>query len=192
MDPQISSLAPVLKSPWLMFHVAILMAAYGFFGISFLIGLTNLILMSLTPRKRMSTVIHSIRELSTVNEISLLVGTLLIAVGIFMGAVWANESWGRYWGWDPKETWALITLVVYVAVTHLHLVAKWYSLWLFNLCSVIAFASVLMTYFGVNYFLSGMHSYGQNDALQDIFIYLYAAVAIVTLLAVTARKKSTV
>jgi cytochrome c-type biogenesis protein CcsB len=200
MDPQIGTLAPVLKSPWLMFHVAVLMAAYGFFGISFLLGLTNMTLMSVRSSKKhvLSTdsggkssknrFSSTILELSVINEISLLTGLLLVAVGIFMGAVWANESWGRYWGWDPKETWALITLLAYVIVTHLHLIGRRYSLWLFNLCSVIAFATVLMTYFGVNYFLSGMHSYGQNDALNDIFVYLYAAVAVIIVLAVTAKR----
>jgi cytochrome c-type biogenesis protein CcsB len=160
MDPQINPLVPVLKSPWLMFHVAVLMAAYGFFGVSFLIGLVNLLMMALSRKNKLAAYIESIRELSIINEISLYIGLILMTVGTFMGAVWANESWGRYWGWDPKETWALITIIVYVMVTHLHLVRKWNKLWLFNLCSVIAFASVLMTYFGVNYFLSGMHSYG--------------------------------
>ena len=159
MDPQINPLVPVLKSPWLMFHVAILMAAYGFFGISFLIGAVNLLLIALGRSTHETPFIHSIRELTIINEIVLIFGLILMTTGTFMGAVWANESWGRYWGWDPKETWALITMIVYAIVTHLHLLRKGYSLWLFNLCSVIAFASVLMTYFGVNYFLSGMHSY---------------------------------
>ena len=159
MDPQINPLVPVLKSPWLMFHVAILMAAYGFFGISFLIGLVNLLIMMLNRRANSAVYTGSIRELSIINEIALIIGLILMTIGTFMGAVWANESWGRYWGWDPKETWALITMIVYVIVTHLHLLRKQYNLWLFNLCSVLAFASVLMTYFGVNYFLSGMHSY---------------------------------
>jgi ABC-type transport system involved in cytochrome c biogenesis permease subunit len=83
-----------------------------------------------------------------------------MTTGAFLGAVWANESWGRYWGWDPKETWALITVVVYALVLHLRLVKRWDNVRLFNLASAIAFLSVLMTYFGVNYFLSGMHSYG--------------------------------
>jgi len=157
MDPQINPLVPVLQSPWLMFHVAVLMAAYGFFGIGCLIGLFNLLMMSIFRKEKTGT----IRELSIINEMVLMTGLILMALGTFMGAVWANESWGRYWGWDPKETWALITIIVYVLVTHLHLLRKWYNLWIFNLCSVIAFASVLMTYFGVNYFLSGMHSYGQ-------------------------------
>ena len=184
MDPQINPLVPVLKSPWLMFHVAILMAAYGLFGVSFLIGLVNLLLMALR-RKDMNKSLH---ELSVINEISMNLGLILMTIGTFMGAVWANESWGRYWGWDPKETWALITMIVYVMVTHLHLLRKWYNLWLFNLCSVLAFASVLMTYFGVNYFLSGMHSYGQSDQLHGIYAYFCSAGVFILFLAVMARK----
>ena len=99
--------------------------------------------------------------------------------GIFFGAVWANESWGRYWGWDPKETWALITMVIYAIVTHLRLIPKCNNLWLFNFTSILAFYSVLMTFFGVNYFLSGMHSYGQNDNVNGIFIYLYLSIILV-------------
>jgi len=111
-----------------------------------------------------------------------------MTIGTFMGAVWANESWGRYWGWDPKETWALITMIVYAMVTHLHLLRNRYNIWLLNLCSVLAFASVLMTYFGVNYLLSGMHSYGQDDQLQGIFVYLCGAGVFILLLAIRAQK----
>ncbi len=188
MDPQINPLVPVLKSPWLMFHVATLMMAYGFFGISCLIGITSLTMMSLLGKERLKHHAQSLRELGIINEIGLLAGLMLMTVGTFMGAVWANESWGRYWGWDPKETWALITIVVYTMVSHLHLLPRWYNLWSLNLCSVVAFASVLMTYFGVNYFLSGMHSYGQNDSIQGVFIYLYIIAGIVAVLIVTARK----
>lgn len=188
MDPQINPLVPVLKSPWLMFHVAIIMSSYGFFGIGFLIGLLNLIFMSVIRKDKLATYSQPVRELTIINEMALIIGLLLMTIGSFMGAVWANESWGRYWGWDPKETWALITVIVYVVVTHIHLIRRWYNLWLFNLCSVIAFASVLMTYFGVNFFLSGMHSYGQNDHISGIFAYLYAVAGLVVLLAVFARK----
>jgi cytochrome c-type biogenesis protein CcsB len=187
MDPQINPLVPVLKSPWLMFHVAILMAAYGFFGISFLLGITNLVMMCLIRKANPEACAQPIRELSLVNEMSLLTGLILMTIGTFIGAVWANESWGRYWGWDPKETWALITILVYVLVTHLHLIRKWNNLWMLNLGSVIAFASVMMTYFGVNYFLSGMHSYGQNEAANGVFVYLYAAAAAVMLLALLSK-----
>jgi cytochrome c-type biogenesis protein CcsB len=159
MDPQISPLVPVLKSPWLMIHVAVIVAAYGFFGISCLLGVTGLALLHASKRRSRSALNLRVRELSIVNEMSLWLGLALMATGTFLGAVWANETWGRYWGWDPKETWALVTVVVYAIVTHLRLAKKWDSALLFNLASVIAFACALMTYFGVSYFLSGMHSY---------------------------------
>lgn len=187
MDPEINPLVPVLKSPWLMFHVAVIVAAYGFFGISCLIGLTNLVLTSIAGKKNTALLKARIKELTIVNEMALWVGLALMTIGTFLGAVWANESWGRYWGWDPKETWALITMVVYAVVTHLHLVKRWYSDWLFNLCSVVAFSSVLMTFFGVNYFLSGMHSYGQNDNVHGIFTYLYIAGVVVVILGILSR-----
>ena len=189
MDPEINPLVPVLKSPWLMFHVAVIVAAYGFFGISCLIGLTDMVMMSIAGKKNKEILKARITELSIVSEMALWIGLALMTVGTFLGAVWANESWGRYWGWDPKETWALITMVVYAVVTHLHLVKRLYSLWLFNLASVVAFASVLMTFFGVNYFLSGMHSYGQNDNVNGIFTYLYIALGIVVILAVLSYRK---
>lgn len=189
MDPEINPLVPVLKSPWLMFHVAVIVAAYGFFGISCLIGFTNLVMMTLVKAKNKVMLLGRIRELSMINEMSLLIGLALMTIGTFLGAVWANESWGRYWGWDPKETWALITVVVYAITLHLRLVKKWNNPWLFNVTAVLSFASVLMTYFGVNYFLSGMHSYGQNDSVNGIFIYLYMAVIVVAVLGVFSGLK---
>lgn len=187
MDPQIGTLVPVLKSPWLMFHVAVIVAAYGFFGISFLIGVTNLVMMCFT-KSNGSALTARIKELSIINEMSLIIGLVLMTVGTFLGAVWANESWGRYWGWDPKETWALITMVVYAVVTHLRLVPKFNNAWLFNFSSVVAFASVLMTFFGVNYFLSGMHSYGENSNIYGLFIYLYTAAAVVVILSLLSYR----
>lgn len=188
MDPQIGTLVPVLKSPWLMFHVAVIVAAYGFFGISFLIGFTNMVMMSITNEKNVTSLIIRVKELSIISEMSLIIGLTLMTIGTFLGAVWANDSWGRYWGWDPKETWALITMVVYAIVIHLRLVKQYNNPWLFNVCSVVAFASVLMTFFGVNYFLSGMHSYGENSDINGIFIYLYAAAAVILVLGYTARR----
>jgi cytochrome c-type biogenesis protein CcsB len=189
MDPQINPLVPVLKSPWLMFHVAIIVAAYGFAGISCLTGLTNLILM-LFAKTNLSGLSVRIRELSIINEMSMLIGLALMSIGIFLGAIWANESWGRYWGWDPKETWALITMITYAITLHLRLLKCLNHIWLFNLMSVISFFSVLMTYLGVNYFLSGMHSYGQNGSMQGVFIYFFVAVAVVILVGIFSYKKS--
>lgn len=190
MDPQITTLVPVLKSPWLMFHVAVTVSAYGFFGISLLLGTSNLMVMSISGKELAQL---RIKELSIINNMSLLVGLALMTIGTFLGAVWANESWGRYWGWDPKETWALITVVVYTVVTHLHLVKKWNNPWLFNLLSIVAFLSVLMTFFGVNYFLSGMHSYGQNEGVPALFGYFYAilfGVIVLALVSYRGYKKS--
>ena len=131
-----------------------------------------------------------IRELSVINSMSLLTGLALMTIRTFLGAVWANESWGRYWGWDPKETWALITIVVYSIVTHLHLVKKWNSDWLLNFTSVLGFSSVLMTYLGVNYFLSGMHSYGQTDSSSSVFLYITIGFVAILILGLLSRKRS--
>ncbi|GHV61870.1 cytochrome c biogenesis protein [Bacteroidia bacterium] len=161
MDPQISPLVPVLKSPWLMFHVAIIVAAYGFFGLCFLLGLTNLVLMTINRKGKNLLLTARVQELTIINEMSLWAGLALMTSGTFLGAIWANESWGRYWGWDPKETWALVTVLVYAVVVHLRLVEKWNNPRIFNWLTIIAFACVLMTYFGVNYYLAGMHSYGR-------------------------------
>ncbi|NLJ01280.1 MAG: cytochrome c biogenesis protein CcsA, partial [Bacteroidales bacterium] len=188
MDPQINTLVPVLKSPWLMFHVAVIVAAYGFFGISFLLGITNLSLMVFS--KKSPLVAYRIKELSIINNLSLMVGLVLMTTGTFLGAIWANESWGRYWGWDPKETWALITVVAYTIVTHLHMVKKWNNPWIFNLLSVLAFSSVLMTFLGVNYFLSGMHSYGQTDGMAGVFTYIAVAFVLVGILGILSWRKS--
>ncbi|MDL2322893.1 c-type cytochrome biogenesis protein CcsB [Bacteroidales bacterium OttesenSCG-928-A17] len=159
MDPQISPLVPVLKSPWLMTHVASIVAAYGFFGISFLLGSVNLLLAGVQKKKDNSQLLSRLNELTVINEISMLCGLFLMVCGTFIGAIWANESWGRYWGWDPKETWALITIVIYAVILHIRLVKKWDNPKMLNLWAILAFFCVLMTFFGVNYFLSGMHSY---------------------------------
>ncbi len=187
MDPQINTLVPVLNSPWLMFHVAVIVAAYGFFGISFLLGLANILIMSFGKESQLTTL--RIRELSIINNMSLLTGLSLMTIGTFLGAVWANESWGRYWGWDPKETWALITIIVYSIVTHLHMVRKWNNDWIFNFTSVLGFSSVLMTYLGVNYFLSGMHSYGQTDNSSSVFMYIAIGFVIIGIIGILSYRR---
>lgn len=182
MDPQITPLVPVLKSPWLMFHVATLIAAYGFLGISCMIGTTNLIASAFATRQNHEFLSARITQLSIINEMSLLIGLALMTIGIFLGAVWANESWGRYWSWDPKETWALITTIVYAVVLHLRWFGKKANDRLFNLLSQAAFLSVLMTYFGVNYLLSGMHSYGSNTGLTGLSFWVYLLIILYFLL----------
>lgn len=187
MEPEIGTLVPVLKSPWLMFHVAVIVAAYGFFGIGFLLGVVNLCLMAFA--KKSELILFRIKELSITNNMALLVGLALMSIGTFLGAIWANESWGRYWGWDPKETWALITMIVYAVATHIHLVTRQNPLWAFNMLSVFAFASVLMTFLGVNYLLSGMHSYGVTDGVSTVFVYILIAFAALGVIGALAYRK---
>lgn len=187
MDPHITPLVPVLKSAWLMFHVAVIVAAYGFFGIAALIGFSNLVLMTIKGNKPHQRLELSLQELTIINEILLWFGLAFMAVGSYLGAVWANESWGRYWGWDPKETWALITIIVYLGVTHLGFLKRGYSLWLFNFASMMSILVVLMTYFGVNYFLSGMHAYSSTQLSTEILCIVGAAVALMLLLGLIAR-----
>ena len=190
MDPQITPLVPVLKSPWLMFHVAVIVAAYGFFGLGSLMGLTNMILMICRPRAttRQSLLSDRITELTLLNEVALWIGLVLMTIGTFLGAIWADVSWGRYWGWDPKETWALITMFVYAIITHLHLMKVKRMEWLFNLLSVLGLSSVLMTFFGVNYLLSGLHSYGENAQIYNLFGWILLAYAVVAVIAVWSYK----
>lgn len=174
MDPQITPLVPVLKSPWLMFHVATLMASYGLLGICCLIGTINLILTKFSVKYEIIN-IH-IKLLTLINEMLLIIGLIFMVIGIFLGAVWANESWGRYWGWDPKETWALISMIVYSFILHIHWFYPTTNSKRFNLLSQLSFLSVLTTYFGVNYFLNGMHSYGNTSSLSSVNIAIFIAV----------------
>ena len=181
MDPEITPLVPVLKSYWLMIHVAVITASYGFFGISFLLGLLTLAFMSAGSPSKVALLQPHIHELRIINEMSLHIGLYLLTAGIFLGAVWANESWGRYWGWDPKETWALITMVVYAFILHARFLPALRSDYAFSVMSVLGLASVLMTYFGVNYYLSGLHSYGGGDTppgLTAVFITYACAFAL--------------
>jgi cytochrome c-type biogenesis protein CcsB len=163
LDPQITNLVPVLKSYWLMIHVAVITASYGFLGLGALLGLLTLSLFAMRGKNGHSGMDRAIKELTYINEMTLLIGLGLVTVGNFLGGVWANESWGRYWGWDPKETWAAVTILVYAAVVHMRFIPKLNSLYAFNVAAVLAYSSVIMTYFGVNYYLSGLHSYAAGD-----------------------------
>ncbi|SNR82653.1 cytochrome c biogenesis protein [Lutibacter flavus] len=188
MDPEIANLQPVLNSYWLMIHVSIIVASYGPFALGMILGLIALILMALTTTKSKAKIGLMIKEITIINEMSITVGLIMLTIGNFLGGMWANESWGRYWGWDPKETWALISIMIYAFVLHLRLVPGLRSRFTFNLFSVAAFASILMTYFGVNFYLSGLHSYASGDkAITPTFVYY--AVAIVSVLSIFAYIK---
>jgi cytochrome c-type biogenesis protein CcsB len=164
MNPEITPLVPVLKSYWLAIHVAIITASYGFIGLSTFLGVIVMILMVLRNKSNEQKVTGFIEQITTINEMSATVGLYFLTIGTFLGGVWANESWGRYWGWDPKETWALITVVIYSFIVHMRLIPPLKGIFNYNMASILGFASVMMTYFGVNYYLSGLHSYGKGSA----------------------------
>jgi cytochrome c-type biogenesis protein CcsB len=164
MSPEITPLVPVLKSYWLTIHVSIITASYGFLGLSSFLGIMVMILIVIRKESNQQKVTGFIDQLTTINEMSATVGLYFLTIGTFLGGIWANESWGRYWGWDPKETWALITVVIYSFIVHMRLIPSLKGIFNYNMASVLGFASVLMTYFGVNYYLSGLHSYGKGSA----------------------------
>jgi cytochrome c-type biogenesis protein CcsB len=181
MDPQVTNLVPVLKSYWLVVHVAVITASYGFLGLAALVAAINLLLMGLQTKKNYDLIDKQILQINRVIEMSMIAGLYLLSIGTFLGGVWANESWGRYWGWDPKETWALVTVIVYAFILHLRLIPGLNGRILFNSLALAGFASVIMTYFGVNYYLSGLHSYASGNSLPVPPI-VYWSVAIFFLL----------
>ena len=164
LDPSIANLQPVLDSYWLMIHVAVIVMSYGPFTLGMILAITSLILMIFTTKKNYSLMEINISELTVITEMALTAGLVLLTIGNFLGGQWANESWGRYWGWDPKETWALISIMVYAFVIHARLVPGLRGRWTFNVFALFSYASIMMTYFGVNFYLSGLHSYASGDA----------------------------
>ena len=164
IDPEIGNLQPVLNSYWLMIHVAIIVASYGPFALGMILGVVSLILILFTTESNKEKMKLNIKEITYINEMALTIGLIMLTIGNFLGGQWANESWGRYWGWDPKETWALISIMVYAFVIHSRFVPALRGKWIFNLMSVFAFLSIMFTYFGVNFHLVGLHSYASGEA----------------------------
>lgn len=162
VDPSIANLVPVLDSYWLMIHVAVIVASYGPLTVGMILGVVSLLLIIMTNSKNKDRMAINLKELTIINELALTVGLIMLTIGNFLGGQWANESWGRYWGWDPKETWALISIMVYAFVIHTRLVPGLRGRWTFNFMSIIAFGSIMMTYFGVNFYLVGLHSYASG------------------------------
>ena len=183
IDPQITNLVPVLKSYWLLIHVAVITSSYGFLAVGSMLGLLNLILFAINKEKLQK----QIKEFNNIIYIALYIGLALLSIGTFLGGVWANESWGRYWSWDPKETWSLISMVVYAVVVHSKMMPKLRGEFIFSLLAFLSFFFILMTYFGVNFYIAqGLHSYGQGVAdgywwIKIIFAGMGAWFAVVIL-----------
>jgi len=173
MDPEITNLVPVLQSPWLAIHVAVVMIGYALAAISFLIAFINIILLCFLMEDNKKKILALFHELILINKIILIPASYFIAAGCFLGAIWANEAWGRYWSWDPKEAWTLIIIMVYGIIVHAPRIKFLQKGFVFNTAVFFAFSTILMTYFGVNYFLGGMHSYagGQMPTISNDFLF---------------------
>ncbi|MCF6340899.1 MAG: cytochrome c biogenesis protein CcsA [Sulfurimonas sp.] len=190
MDPQVTNIVPVLNSYWLSIHVAVITASYGFLGLGALLGFITILLFIISNKQNSKQIALSIKELNAINEMSIIIGLAFLTLGNFLGGVWANESWGRYWGWDPKETWTLVTIIIYAIVLHLRFVKSLYSEFNYSVFSLLSYTSVIMTYFGVNYYLAGMHSYAKGDPvpIPDFVPITYAILFVVIALAFRNRK----
>ncbi|NMH88760.1 cytochrome c biogenesis protein CcsA [Flavivirga algicola] len=190
LSPEITNLMPVLKSYWLKIHVATIVSSYAPLALSAILGLMALLLLIFKTPKTKDIIEIKIKELTYINEIAMTIGLFVLAVGTFLGGIWANESWGRYWAWDPKETWALISIIVYAIVLHLRFVPKLNNIYVLNVASMFAFWSIIMTSFGVNYYLSGLHSYAAGDPLPiPVFVYVLAIFMIVVAIVAAVRNK---
>jgi len=165
LDPEITPLVPVLKSYWLTIHVSLEAGSYGFLLLGAIIGLLNLVLMAFATQKNKINVKRVVTEMSYISEMTLIGGIIMLSTGTYLGGIWANESWGRYWGWDAKETWALVSILVYAFILHMRLVPGLKSLLAFNIATLFGLSTIIMTYFGVNYYLSGLHSYAAGDPI---------------------------
>jgi len=191
MDPEITNLVPVLKSYWLTIHVSVITASYGFLALSAILGFINLILMIFKSPKNVNKFNLKIKELTAINQRSVMIGLYLLTIGTFLGGVWANESWGRYWGWDPKETWALVSVLVYAFIAHMNFMPGLKSKFAYNFATLISYGVILMTYFGVNYYLSGLHSYatGAPVPIPNSVYYTLSTIGIIAILAYNRENK---
>ncbi len=185
LDPEITPLVPVLRSYWLTIHVSLEAGSYGFLMLGALIGLINLILMMFLTQNNKERIRRIGTEMTYISEMTLIGGLIMVSIGTYLGGVWANESWGRYWGWDAKETWALVTILVYAFILHMRLIPGLRGIYAFNLASLFGWGSVIMTYYGVNYYLSGLHSYAAGDPVP-VPQWVYLVVGSFILISVVA------
>ena len=161
--------------------MAVIVGSYGPLTVGMMLGLVCLLLMVLTTEKNRGRMQLNLQELTVINELALTVGLVMLTIGNFLGGQWANESWGRYWGWDPKETWALISILIYSFVIHARLVPGLRSQWTFSFLSVLAFGSIMMTYFGVNFYLVGLHSYASGAQVITPSFVWYVLIGVLVL-----------
>jgi ABC-type transport system involved in cytochrome c biogenesis permease subunit len=169
-----------------MIHVAVITSSYGFLGLAAILGLINLNLYIFRKQRTAMVVNLNISELTYVSEMTMTIGLFMLTIGTFLGGIWANESWGRYWGWDPKETWALVSVLVYAVILHLRFIPALNGKFLFNVVSLWGYSAILFTFFGVNFYLVGLHSYAQGEGLGELPLWLVVTIIIFILHTLTA------
>ena len=161
-----------------------------FFSLGSILGLIALCLIIFTNSDNKSKLKDTLSEITIINEKTLEIGLFMLAIGTFLGGVWANESWGRYWGWDPKETWALVSILIYTFVLHIRFIPSLRNPLVFNILSMFSIWTIIMTYFGVNYYLSGLHSYAAGDPMPiPSFVYYLSALMFIVALSAKLRFK---
>ena len=176
INPQITNIVPVLDSYWLLIHVAFSIMSYGFLAVGAMLGFLNLILYALKNTRPLK---KRIEQFNSIIYIYLYIGLALLSIGTIFGAVWANESWGAYWSWDPKETWSLISILAYAFVLHKNIMYKSDNEFIFPFLAFLSFFFVLMTYFGVNFYIAqGLHSYGRGSGGYVWFYMLESGIAV--------------
>lgn len=190
LDPQITPLQPVLKSYWLMIHVAVITSSYGALGLSCILGMVNLSLYLARNERNASFLNKDINVLTSVSEMIMTIGLFMLTIGTFLGGIWANESWGRYWGWDPKETWALVSVLVYAIILHLRLIPGLKGKFLFNAVSMWGYSAILFTFFGVNFILVGLHSYAQGDGAVSLPAWVIGLIGVFVAFTIVAAWKN--
>lgn len=188
MNPQITPLVPVLKSVWLNIHVTVITSSYAFFAGVFILSVASLVALMFLNHSNRASIFTLITRLTNINRMLLIPGLYLLSIGCFLGGVWANQSWGRYWSWDPKETWCLVSILIYGFVAHLHHIPRLKGRFAYIVGSMLAFSTILMTYFGVNYFLGGLHSYAGDGAIYSMLPF-FIPVFLLLVIILSARVK---
>lgn len=189
LDPEITPLQPVLKSYWLMIHVAIITSSYGFLGLSGILAIVNMFLYLFRNQDNKKRLTMNANELTSVSEMTMIIGLFMLTIGTFLGGVWANESWGRYWGWDPKETWALVSVLAYAIILHLRFVPKMSDKFIFNFFALWGYSAILFTFFGVNFKLVGLHSYAQGEGVAETPLWVWITIFAFALFSVASGVK---
>ncbi len=187
----VSPLHPILKSRWFVIHVSTAIVSYGFFAIGIAVAFLSLLALAFNISGKENRFLRKLPPWSKITEQALWIGLLFLSIGTILGSVWANETWGQYWGWDPKEAWTLIVILSYSLVLHLRFLLRSHWIYWFNVWVFPAFGTLLMTYIGVNIFFSGMHTYGREGGSQfPLMVFLFIGIWIaLSLLAYRNRQR---